>query len=69
MQEEPQPVELEAEIVSGGSEDGIDGIALSSGKIITAHAVSVLDVADDQFDGGTSLHLTLDGGCHPSLLP
>lgn len=27
MQEEPQPLEQEAEVIAGGGEDGVDGVA------------------------------------------
>ena len=35
---------------------------------VTSHAVFVLGVADDRFDGGSSFYLALDGGCHPVFL-
>ena len=67
-QEKPQPVEEEAEVVSGGGEDGVDGVALLPSEIIAVHAVAVLDVTDDGLDGGATAHLTLDGRRHAALL-
>ena len=48
-------------------EDSVDGIALGACEIVAVHAVAVLDVADDRFDGGTPLHLAFDGGRHAAL--
>ena len=31
------------------------------GEVVAVHAVAVLDVADDRFDGGPAFHLALDG--------
>src|SRR5262245_49157890 len=38
------------------------------GKVVAAHAVFVLEVADDRFDGSAASHLSLDGGRHAPLL-
>ena len=59
-QEKPQPVEEEAEVVAGGSKDGVDGVAAAEGEIVAIHAVLVLDVADDRLDGGPASHLAFD---------
>ena len=67
-QKKPQPVEEEAEVVSGGGEDGVDGVALGTGEVVAVHAVAVLDVADDGLDGGAAAHLALDSGRHAALL-
>ena len=47
VQKKPQPVEEEAEVVSGSGQDGVDGIALWPCEIVAIYAVAVLDVADD----------------------
>src|SRR5262249_28222307 len=36
-----------AKVVAGGGEHGVDGIAAGMGKVISAHAVVFLEVADD----------------------
>ena len=54
--------------MSGGSEDGVDGIALGVGEIVAAHAMFILDVADERLDGGAASHLAFDGGCHSAFL-
>ena len=41
-----------AEVVSGGGEDGVDGIAVAVGEIVAADAVLILDVADDCLEQG-----------------
>ena len=50
-----QPVEQEAEVVTCGSEDGVDGIARGVGKMVAAHAMFILDVANDGFNAGTAI--------------
>ena len=67
-QEKPQPGEEEAEVVAGGGEDGVDGIALGSSQIIALHAMLILDVADERFDCGAAPHLAFDGGRHAAFL-
>ena len=37
MQQKPQPADEEAEVVSGGGEDGIDGITLAIAEIVAAY--------------------------------
>ncbi len=48
----PQPHEESSEVVAGGGEHGVDGVAAGVGEVIAAHAVMFLEVADDGFDGG-----------------
>ena len=64
----PDPLEDEAEVVSGGSEDGVDGITLGVSEVIAVHSVARLDVADDWFDSGPPLHLAFDGWCDTAFL-
>lgn len=64
----PSAVEQEGEVVAGGGQDGVDGIALGMGEIVAAHPVLVFDVADHRFDRRSPSHLTLDGRCHAALL-
>lgn len=61
-QQEPQPFEEASEVVAGGGEHGVSAVAVAAFEIIAIHAVLGLDVADDGFDGGASLHLAFDGG-------
>ena len=44
----------------GGGEHGVDGIAAGMGKVILAHAVVFLEVADDELDGGPPFEFALD---------
>jgi hypothetical protein len=43
----PQPCEEAAKVVAGGGEHGVDGVAAGMGEVISAHAVVLLEVADD----------------------
>ena len=45
-----EPGKEPAEIVSGGGEDGVGGVAMGAGEIVWAHAMFGLGVADDRFD-------------------
>jgi hypothetical protein len=49
-----EPFEQAAEVVAGGGEDGVGGVAVGSGEVVSAHAVLGLGVANDRFDGGTA---------------
>jgi hypothetical protein len=49
-----------AKVVAGGGEHGVDGIAAGMGKVIWAHAVVFLEVADDGLDGGPPFEFALD---------
>jgi hypothetical protein len=62
-QNEPKsldPFEDEAEIVSGGCQDGVGGVAVAVSEVVPVHSVLVLDMADDWLDGGASFHLAFD---------
>ena len=60
MQQERQPPDEAAEVVTGGGEDGIDGIALAVPEIVAANAMFGFEMADDRLDGGAPAQLTLD---------
>ena len=45
---------------AGGGEHGVDGVAAGMGKVISAHAVVLLEVADDGLDGGPAFEFALD---------
>jgi hypothetical protein len=55
-----RPCRLMAKVVAGGGEHGVDGIAAGMGKVIWAHAVVFLEVADDGLDGGPPFEFALD---------
>src|SRR5262249_52714779 len=59
-QQKPQPCEEAAEVVARGGEHGVDGVAAGVGKVIAAHAVVFLEMADDGFNGGTPFELAFD---------
>src|SRR5262249_8589370 len=63
-----EPAQEQAEVVAGSGEHGVDAIAIAAGEIVAAHAVILLEVADDGFDGGAPAHLAADGlGDTPDL--
>jgi len=55
-----EPCEEAAKVVAGGGEHGVDGVAAGVGKVIAAHAVMFLEMADDGLNGGTPVELALD---------
>jgi len=61
-QKKPDPFEDEAEVVTGGGEDGVDSVALGMGEAIAVHAVVIFEMPDDRVDGRAALHLAIDGG-------
>ena len=63
-----QPPDEATEVVAGGSEDGIGGVAGAVPEIVAAHSVLGFEIADDRLDGGTSAQLALDRRRHPPLL-
>ena len=56
-----EPGEEPAEVVAGGGENGVGGVALGSGEIVSAHAVLGLGVADDRFDRRAAAEFAVDG--------
>jgi len=46
-QQKPQPAQEEAEVVSGGCEHGVDGIAGTVCKIVSVHPVLCFQMPDD----------------------
>ena len=56
-----EPGEEPAEIVSGGGEDGVGGVAMGAGEIVSAHAMLGLGVTDDRFDRRAAAEFTFDG--------
>src|SRR5262249_5519908 len=53
---------------AGSGEHGVDAVAIAAREIVAAHAVILLEVADNGFDGGATAHLTADGlGDTPDL--
>lgn len=48
--------------MSGCDQDGVDGIASGTGKVIACQQAIRLGVADDRLDGIASLQLAFDRG-------
>ena len=67
-QQEPQPFKQEMEVITGGGQHGVNGIAGTVCKIIAAHAVLGLEMTDHWFDGGAPPQLAFDLRCEPVLL-
>ena len=71
-----EPAQEQAEVVAGSGEHGVDAVAIAAREIVAAHAVILLEVADDAFDGGATAHLaagclgdTPDPAADPDLEP
>ncbi len=59
--QESQPFEQAREVVASGGEDGVGGVALGSGEVVSAHAMLGFGVSDDRFDRGAAAQLAFDG--------
>lgn len=60
-QKSPQPAEQEREVVAGGGQDGVDGVARLAGEVVAAHPLPGPDVANHRLDRVAAAHLALDG--------
>ena len=67
-QQNPEPTDEASEVVAGGCEDGVGGVAAPEPEIVAAHAVLGLEMADDGLHGGPAAQFALDLRRHPSLL-
>jgi hypothetical protein len=47
--------------VAGGGEDGVGGVAVGPGEVVSAHEVLGLGVANDRFDRGAAAEFAFDG--------
>lgn len=68
VQQELQPADEATEVVAGGGEDGIGGIAVAMPEIVPAHPMFGFEMADDRLDGRAAAHFAFDLGRHPPLL-
>jgi hypothetical protein len=60
-EQESQPFEQPAEVVAGGGENGVGGVAIGPSEIVSAHAVLGLGVSDHGLDRGAAAQLAFDG--------
>jgi hypothetical protein len=67
-QDKPEPGEQAAEVITGGCEHGVAGVAVAVGQEVTAHAVVFLAMADDGLDGASAFELASDGLGDATLL-
>ena len=56
-----QPFKQAAEVVAGGGEDGVCGVAVGPGKVVSAHAMLGLGVSDDRLDRRAAAEFAFDG--------
>src|SRR5882724_4418681 len=68
-QQNPQPADEAAEVVAGGGQDDVVGIAAPEPEIVAAHAMLGLEMADDRLDGGPAAEFILRIGGHVSKVP
>ena len=55
-----QPFDEPAEVVAGWGEDGVGGVAMGAGEIVSTHAMLGLGVSDDRFDRGSAVEFAFD---------
>ncbi len=58
--QKPEPEEQESEILPGGGQDGVDGVALAVCEVVSAHSMLGFEVSDDRLDGGAASELSFD---------
>ena len=56
-----EPFEQAAEVVAGGGEDGVGGVTVGAGEVVSAYPVLGLGVANDRFDRRAAAEFALDG--------
>ena len=68
-----EPSQLEAEVVTGGSKDGVGAVAVVAFEVVSAHAVLAFEVTYYRLDCGLPLHLPplvlVTGGATETLRP
>ncbi len=67
-QENSEPCQEAPEVISGGGEHGVDGVAVAVGEEVAVHAMIVFGVSDDRLDGGAAFELSSDGVGDAALL-
>ena len=53
-QKDRQPGQQSAEVIAGGGEDGVGGVAGGVGEVVATHAVLGLEMADAGLDRGAA---------------
>lgn len=66
MQQKLQRADEWTEVVAGGGEDGIGGIALAVPEIVAAHPAFGFQMADDRLDGRAAAHLAFNLKASPA---
>jgi hypothetical protein len=64
-----EPGEDSPEVVAGGGEHGVGGVALDAFEEVASHAVVALGVADDGLDGRAPAQVAFDGVVTPRFWP
>jgi hypothetical protein len=67
-QQEADPSDEATEVVAGGSEDGVIGVAVTVPEIVATHAMLGFEMADNGLNSGSAVQFSLDPRRHPSLL-
>ena len=67
-QEPGEPGAEQAEVVAGGGEDDVGGVALGAEQEVAAEMAVALHVADDGLDGAAASPLAANGGRDAALL-
>ena len=61
-QKRDQPGDEQPQIVTGGNEERVDGVAGGAGEMIALEQAIGLGVTDNRFDSVSPFQLALDGG-------
>ena len=67
-QKESQPAEQQAQVVTGGGQEGVHAIAREAGEVVAVHSMVALHMADHRFDRRAASHLPADGTADPARL-
>lgn len=60
--------ENQPDILTGTTEDDIDGAAVNAFEVVATQVPIVFPVTDNRFDGIAPFQLLSDAACHPTLL-
>ena len=60
VQKPLEPAQEQAEVVSGGGENGVNAVPISALEIIATHSMVVLEMADHGLNSGTTAHAAAD---------
>jgi hypothetical protein len=63
VQELLEPAQEQAEVVSGGGENGVNAVPISALEIVATHPTVILEMADHGLNGSSASHLAANDFC------